>query len=232
MKILLASVGVVVLASLAALALYGTSLPNGKDSVEQPRNGEQIQTPTEVEPELPADLRAHIESKSDLIVVDYPKPLQTITSPITVRGMARGTWFFEADFPLYLVNWDGLIIAQSHASAVLDPNDPESTWMTEDFVEFEGTLEFENPSFEQEFSQRGTIIFQRDNPSGLPENDDALEIPIMFEPPAPTGNGNGTIDGNGPRPCTLEAKICPDGSAVGRTGPNCEFAPCPGASKY
>ncbi len=28
--------------------------------------------------------------------------------------------------------------------------------------------------------------------------------------------------------CTLEAKICPDGSAVGRTGPNCEFASCPG----
>lgn len=29
--------------------------------------------------------------------------------------------------------------------------------------------------------------------------------------------------------CTMEAMICPDGSAVGRTGPNCEFAPCPGA---
>jgi tryptophan-rich sensory protein len=28
--------------------------------------------------------------------------------------------------------------------------------------------------------------------------------------------------------CTLEAKLCPDGSAVGRTGPNCEFAQCPG----
>jgi len=27
--------------------------------------------------------------------------------------------------------------------------------------------------------------------------------------------------------CTLEAKVCPDGSSVGRTGPNCEFAPCP-----
>lgn len=27
--------------------------------------------------------------------------------------------------------------------------------------------------------------------------------------------------------CTKEAKICPDGSAVGREGPNCEFAPCP-----
>ncbi len=26
--------------------------------------------------------------------------------------------------------------------------------------------------------------------------------------------------------CTLEAKICPDGSSVSRTGPNCEFTPC------
>jgi len=27
--------------------------------------------------------------------------------------------------------------------------------------------------------------------------------------------------------CTAEAKICPDGRAVGRAGPACEFAPCP-----
>ncbi len=27
--------------------------------------------------------------------------------------------------------------------------------------------------------------------------------------------------------CTDEAKLCPDGSYVGRTGPNCEFALCP-----
>ncbi|HRZ34068.1 MAG TPA: Gmad2 immunoglobulin-like domain-containing protein [Candidatus Moranbacteria bacterium] len=32
---------------------------------------------------------------------------------------------------------------------------------------------------------------------------------------------------NKPVACTEEAKICPDGSAVGRTAPNCEFAPCP-----
>lgn len=29
--------------------------------------------------------------------------------------------------------------------------------------------------------------------------------------------------------CTLEAKLCPDGSYVGRTGLSCEFAACPGA---
>lgn len=27
--------------------------------------------------------------------------------------------------------------------------------------------------------------------------------------------------------CTADAKICPDGTAVGRTGPNCAFAACP-----
>ena len=27
--------------------------------------------------------------------------------------------------------------------------------------------------------------------------------------------------------CTQEAKICPDGTSVGRTGPNCEFEKCP-----
>ncbi len=37
-----------------------------------------------------------------------------------------------------------------------------------------------------------------------------------------------TRDPNDIRACTLEAKLCPDGSAVGRTGPNCEFAKCPG----
>jgi putative hemolysin len=31
--------------------------------------------------------------------------------------------------------------------------------------------------------------------------------------------------------CTMEAKLCPDGSSVGRSGPNCEFAPCPEENK-
>jgi endonuclease YncB( thermonuclease family) len=35
---------------------------------------------------------------------------------------------------------------------------------------------------------------------------------------------------NLPKACTEEAKICPDGSAVGRIPPNCDFAPCPQTS--
>lgn len=41
------------------------------------------------------------------------------------------------------------------------------------------------------------------------------------------GDNEANIPPAGQKGCTLEAKICPDGSTVGRVGPNCEFAPCP-----
>lgn len=37
----------------------------------------------------------------------------------------------------------------------------------------------------------------------------------------------GKNNSNKPVACTLEAKICPDGTNVGRTGPKCEFTKCP-----
>ncbi len=30
--------------------------------------------------------------------------------------------------------------------------------------------------------------------------------------------------------CTMEARLCPDGTYVGRVGPNCEFAACPSST--
>ena len=35
-----------------------------------------------------------------------------------------------------------------------------------------------------------------------------------------------------PVACTQEAKVCPDGSSVGRVGPDCEFAACPELEKH
>ena len=48
-----------------------------------------------------------------------------------------------------------------------------------------------------------------------------IAIPKIKVTPAPPPNSNGVA-------CTQEALMCPDGSFVGRTGPNCEFSPCPG----
>lgn len=58
------------------------------------------------------------------------------------------------------------------------------------------------------------------------EGDDgsAAELkPDAIPHPAPKGE-----EGQGQVMCTMDAKICPDGTGVGRTGPNCAFAPCPG----
>ena len=38
--------------------------------------------------------------------------------------------------------------------------------------------------------------------------------------------------GDGPVACTMDAKVCPDGSGVGREGPSCEFTPCPFPEGY
>ena len=37
----------------------------------------------------------------------------------------------------------------------------------------------------------------------------------------------GCLESSGPTACTLEAKLCPDGSYVGRVPPDCEFEACP-----
>lgn len=44
--------------------------------------------------------------------------------------------------------------------------------------------------------------------------------------PSPPGGGHGE-----PMMCTQEAKMCPDGSYVGRTGAHCAFAACPDGSQ-
>ena len=106
----------------------------------------------------------------DKIRIDNPRPNQMISSPLTITGQARGTWFFEASFPVVLTDWDGLIIAEGIATA-------KSDWMTEDFVPFEATLTFNTPTYKN----NGNLILKRDNPSGLPEYDEALEIPIFFD---------------------------------------------------
>lgn len=107
--------------------------------------------------------------KADLIQLDAPRPNAVVTSPLEVSGQARGSWFFEATFPVVLTDWDGLIIAEGFATA-------DGDWMTSEFVPFTATLEFQTP----EYGERGSLILQKSNASGLPENDDALEIPILF----------------------------------------------------
>lgn len=108
----------------------------------------------------------------DLIIVNQPKLAQTISSPLELNGQARGYWFFENQFNIVLADWDGRIIAETQASS-------DSNWMTEDFIDFKANLEFEiDPEI---YSPKATLILQRSNPSGLPENDQALEYQVYLD---------------------------------------------------
>lgn len=92
-----------------------------------------------------------------------------IKSPLIVKGQARGCWFFEASFPVRILDGAGRELGVVPAQA-------KDEWMTEEFVPFEATLNF-TPSTTAE----GTLVIEKDNPSGLPENDKSVRIPIRFK---------------------------------------------------
>lgn len=111
----------------------------------------------------------NVAELADQVIVTSPRPNEVISSPLTVRGEAKA-WFFEASFPVVLVDWDGRVIAEGAAEA-------QGEWMIEDFVPFEVTLEFQTP----DTYDNGTLILQKANPSDLPEHAAALEMPVYFE---------------------------------------------------
>src|SRR5687767_4657272 len=115
------------------------------------------------EPARAPDVPAHAN-----IRVNAPSPGALITSPLTVAGEARGSWYFEASFPVRLVDAEGRELAVVPAQA-------RGEWMTPNFVPFEVQLSFVPPS-----SPGGLLILQKDNPSGLPEHADSLVIPVRF----------------------------------------------------
>ena len=111
----------------------------------------------------------NIDPHADLIVVDSPKTASIVSSPLVVSGKARGTWYFEASFPVELLDAQGTAIAQTPAKA-------QGDWMTTEFVPFTVTLSFAK----QPVGSHGTLILKKDNPSGDPAHEDSLSIPILF----------------------------------------------------
>lgn len=105
--------------------------------------------------------------------VTSPPPGAVVSSPLTVRGEARGGWYFEAGFPVRLVDETGTEIAASVARA-------RGEWMTEEFAPFEVSLSFEEP-----VAGTGLLVLDRANPSGLAENAALVAVPIRFSESAP-----------------------------------------------
>lgn len=105
----------------------------------------------------------------DSIVVDLPFPGAVTGKEFMVKGKARGTWYFEASFPIHLLDETGKVIATGIAQA-------EGEWMTENFVPFTATMKAP-----ESYRGRATLVLQKDNPSGLAEHDASVSFPITVE---------------------------------------------------
>ena len=113
----------------------------------------------------------------DLIQVTTPTEGARIQSPVNITGSARGYWYFEASFPVSVVDDQGTLLGQGIATA-------DGEWMTEEFVPFTGSIAFTKPK-----TKTGHVVFKNDNPSGEAERDKEVRINVTFAEPSAAAFG-------------------------------------------
>ena len=115
------------------------------------------------------DIVQNISQNSSDILIFSPKENQKIKSPLLIQGKAKGNWFFESEFTSELYDDENNLLG----SAILKAKD---NWMTENFVPFEGELDFKQPK-----TRGGKLLFLSANPSGIAEHQKVYSVPVKFE---------------------------------------------------
>lgn len=108
-------------------------------------------------------------ASANLVQVELPFPGAVVGKDFSVIGKARGAWFFEASFPIEVLDAQGNIIAAGIAQA-------ESDWMTENLVPFRADIKVP-----ESYIGPAKLILKKDNPSGLPEHDASASFDIVIE---------------------------------------------------
>lgn len=111
----------------------------------------------------------------EVLQIYTPLSGQAVLSPLKVYGLAPAPWFFEASFPIKIVDDNGKVLAQA-------PTQAQGEWMKPGLIPFVAYLNFESPLD----IKIGKLIFSADNPSGLPEYDRSVSMPVKFYPTADT----------------------------------------------
>ena len=104
------------------------------------------------------------------VILDSPKENDIATTPLLVKGKAKGSWFFEAEFPVKLFDEAGDLLAVSIARS-------KGEWMTENFVDFETEA-----SFLVSTKTNAILVLEKNNPSDIRENDKKIEMPVVLMP--------------------------------------------------
>ncbi len=126
-------------------------------------------TPSTPAPTMPTSTPATPTSTTNpLIQVTFPQANDLVSSPLTITGQARGNWYFEASFPIKLYDANNVLLGTGIAQA-------QGNWMTTNFVPFIAVLTYSTPT-----TTTGTLVLEKDNPSGEPANDASIQIPVTF----------------------------------------------------
>jgi hypothetical protein len=153
-KILVVALGVIIVVLLGVLIFYNPA----KAPQLPPDNGGAAKV---LQPTTSAD--GHVG-------VTAPQPGALIASPATVIGtITGGGWFFEASFPVKVLDGDGTVLGTGIAQAQAD-------WTSTSSVPFTAIVQFSAPH-----GATGTVVLSKDNPSGLAKNDMSFSIPVRFK---------------------------------------------------
>ncbi|PIP68757.1 hypothetical protein CO033_01680 [Candidatus Nomurabacteria bacterium CG_4_9_14_0_2_um_filter_32_10] len=113
-------------------------------------------------------LREILGNKDDLISFSI-LPNSKVQGVVSYQGAVKGGYFFEANILINILDANKNVLKTSNAIAMTD-------WMTIEPVEFEGNIDFTNLP-----KGLAYIEIHNDNPSGLPENDKSVLIPIVID---------------------------------------------------
>ncbi len=113
--------------------------------------------------------RSRILGNKDDLVSFSIWPGAKVHGVVSYRGVIKGSYFFEANIGINILDLNKKILKGDHAMSTTD-------WMTTEPVSFEGNVDFTG-------LPKGGAYFEihNDNPSGLPEHDKSVLIPIVIE---------------------------------------------------
>lgn len=118
--------------------------------------------------------KIYTSKKGNKVTVNENVEGMKISSPLTLTGKIPTNWVFEAVFWVWLYTSSWEVIKQHYGTANIWDENQEVILPEVDFV-----VDFEYDANQYEWVS-WYIELRNDNPSGLPENEDNIRIPVTF----------------------------------------------------
>lgn len=110
---------------------------------------------------------SNLKNVSDYIKIISPTPFGEVSDLLVITGEAKGTYYFEGEFPVTIIAEDGSKI--DHYAVAQD------AWMTEKFVPFRVEIDISHLA-----PQEILVKLHRNNPSEKRNLDMVLELPLII----------------------------------------------------